>query len=142
MTYSDVDLAFAAGLMEGEGTVRVSAITRQNKGCLVVSMTNTNIELVAYMQDLWPGYCKQVTGLRPDQKPAWRWAIAARRAMAFLDEIEPFVVSWRMAERIATARWWQQIKAKPWQYRDEEDYEESFNCWHWMAELNHRGTGL
>lgn len=135
-----VELAMAAGLMEGEGTVRINRPTKRNKGHLVVSLVNTNRQIVDWMNSRWPGYCKPATGLGPRQKPAWVWCIAARRALAFLGQIEPYVITDRMRERIATARWWQQIKSKPWQYRTEADYEESFNCWHWMAELNRRGA--
>lgn len=106
----------------------------------MVSTVNTDSELIAWFQDRWPGYCKPATGLRPEQRPAFVWTIAARQALAFLGQIEPFVVSTRMQERIQTARWWQQIKAKHWRYRTEADYEESFNCWHYMAHLNQRGV--
>ena len=134
------ELALAAGLMEGEGSVRINALTRRNKGHLIVSMSNTNRQIVDWMNARWPGYLKPVSGLGPRQKPAWSWVIAANKALAFLDLIAPFAVTDRMKQRIAAARWWQQIKSKPWQRRTEADYEEQFNCWHWMAELNRRGV--
>lgn len=134
------ELAFAAGLMEGEGSVRINAITKRNKGALIVSMTNTNRQLIDWMNSRWPGYCRPMSSQQPNRKPAWVWAIAANQALAFLESIEPYVVSDRMKERINTARWWQRIKAKHWRYRTEADFEESFNCWHWMAELNRRGV--
>jgi hypothetical protein len=134
------ELAFAAGLIEGEGTVRINKPTRRNRGALLVSCVNTDRELIEFLQTRWPGYCKPATGLRPDQRPAFVWTIAARRALEFLDAIAPYVVSERMRERIATARWWQEIKAKHWRYRVEADYEEAFNCFHWMRELNARGV--
>jgi hypothetical protein len=137
---TDRELAFAAGLMEGEGSVRINAITKRNLGALIVAMTNTNRQLVDWMNDRWPGYCKPVSGLRPDQRPAWCWVIAANQALSFLTSIEPFVVSQRMKDRIEAARWWQKIKSKHWQHRTEPDYEESFNCWHWMSHLNRRGV--
>jgi len=134
------ELVMAAGLMEGEGTVRLNRPTKRNKGTLIVSMVNTDPEIIDFMQSRWPGYCKPATGLRAGQRPAMVWVIAARQALAFLEQIEPFVITHRMRERIATARRWQRIKAKHWRYRTEADYEESFNCWHWMAELNRRGV--
>jgi len=130
----------AAGLMEGEGTVRINQPTKRNKGALLVSMVNTDFELIDWMQARWPGYCKPATGLRENQRPAMVWVIASLRALAFLEQIEPFVVTTRMRERIKTARWWQGIKAKHWRYRTEADYEEAFNCFHWMKELNACGV--
>lgn len=137
---STAELAFAAGLMEGEGSVRINSLTKRNKGALIVSCVNTDKELIDFLQERWPGYCKPATGLRPNQRPAFVWVIAARQALSFLEEIEPYVVTLRMRERIETARWWQEIKAKHWSRRTEEDAEESFNCWHWMRELNARGV--
>lgn len=140
MTRSVVELALAAGLMEGEGSVRINRPTRRNKGHLVVSLVNTNREIVDWFQSRWPGYCKPATGLREGQRPAWVWTIACRQALAFLREIAPYVITWRMRERIQTATWWQEIKAKHHAYRTETDYEEAFNCFHWMGELNARGV--
>lgn len=136
---SDLELAVAAGLMEGEGSVRLNSVTRKNKGALIVSMANTNVEIIDWMNSRWPGHCKPVAGLRDNQKPAWRWVIASRQALAFLMKIRPFIVTERMRLRIEAAELWQQIKAKPWQHRTEADYEEAFNCWHWMSHLNRRG---
>lgn len=140
MMITAADLAFAAGLMEGEGTVRINAATARNKGALIVSCVNTDRQLIDFLNDRWPGYCKPATGLRENQRPATVWTIAARQALAFLDEIEPFVVSDRMKERIATARWFQEIKSKHWTARTDEDYAEAFHCYLWMAELNFRGV--
>jgi hypothetical protein len=124
--------------MEGEGTVRISTFTRRNKGALTVSITNTDRDIIDWMQFRWPGYCKPVS-VGPGRKPAWAWAIAANVALRFLGSIEPYVITKRMKHRIDAARRWQKIKGKPWQYRTEEDAEESFACYHWMAELNRRG---
>lgn len=137
---TEAEFAFAAGLIEGEGTVRISKPTQRNTGHLVVSCVNTNRQLTDWLQERWSGYCKPATGLRPEQRPAFVWTIAARRALAFLEAIEPYAVSDRMRERIETARWWQQIKSKHWRDRFEPDFEESFNCYHWMRALNKRGV--
>lgn len=134
------DLAFAAGLMEGEGTVRINAITKRNKGALIVSCVNTDRELIDWLNDRWPGYCKPATGLRPEQRQAYVWTIAANQALAFLEAIEPYVVTTRMRERIAMARRWQALKAVPWRQRDDAWAEAHFNDYLWAAELNRRGV--
>jgi hypothetical protein len=135
---SPIELAFAAGIMEGEGSVRINALTKRNKGHLAVSVTNTNKEILNWMNDRWPGYFMSAS-VREECKPAWVWAIAANKALSFLDAIAPYVLTERMKERIDTARWWQKIKSVPWQKRTEADAEEAFACWHWMSHLNRRG---
>lgn len=134
------ELAFTAGLMEGEGTVRINRPTGRNKGHLVVSCVNTDTDLIYWLHERWSGYCRPATGLRSDQRPAMVWVIAARQALSFLEQIEPYCISWRMRERIATARWWQQIKAVPWQRRNEDHSAETFSCAMWMYELNRKGV--
>ncbi len=135
---TDQELAFAAGLLEGEGCVRIAAFRKRNHGALEVSVVNTNRQLVEWLAERWPATLKDAS-VGPGRRPAWVWRIAARRALAFLEEVEPFVISGRMRERIATARWWQQLKAKHWSHRREADRQEAFECWLWMAELNGRG---
>lgn len=135
-----VELSFAAALMEGEGTVRINKPTKRNIGHLCVSCVNTDRELIDWLQARWPGYCKPASGIAPGHRPAFVWTIAARQALAFLEEIAPYVVTTRMRERIDAARWWQQIKAKHWAYRTEEDDAEGFACFLWMRHLNARGA--
>src|SRR5262249_53123634 len=81
---ADIELAIAAGLMEGEGSIRISARTKRNRGSLGVSIVNTNKQIIDWMNCRWPGFCKDATGLRPDQKPAWVWCLSARAALTFL----------------------------------------------------------
>jgi hypothetical protein len=135
---SNTDLAFAAGLMEGEGTVRINKPTRRNRGALIVSCVNTDRWLIDFLHDRWAGSLK--TGGVVGQRGVIVWTIASRQALAFLTQIEPYVVSKRMRLRIDTARWWQKIKSKHWRYRIEDDYAEAFACYHWMRELNARGV--
>jgi hypothetical protein len=68
------------------------------------------------------------------------WTTAARQALCFLDQIEPYCVGERMKERIMTARWWQELKATPWQKRGDEHDHDTFACAMWMSELNSKGV--
>jgi hypothetical protein len=136
---TETELSFAAGLLEGEGSVRINRATKRNLGHLVCSVTNTDRELIDWLQGRWPAYMKPVGGLRSDQRPAWAWCIAARKAAAFLSEIRPFVVTTRMKKRIALAVEFQQQKSKCSRVSDE------YRCDQWiyyvqMRELNLRGV--
>lgn len=133
------ELAWAAGFMEGEGTVRINAITRRNKGALLVSTVNTDEALIDWFQARWPGYCKPAPG-RPGRRDAWVWTIAANVARDFLVAIRPYVVSGRMLERIDLAVRWQELKAVHWRHRDEAWAEEHFALYLYSAELNARGV--
>jgi len=97
----DVSLAWAGGLFTGEGTVRIAKPTKRNQAYLVCSMVNTERELVEQFNEWWPGYMKPATGLRPDQKPAWVWNVAARKAEVFLVAVLPY-----LGERMWTRAQW------------------------------------
>jgi hypothetical protein len=132
------ELAWAAGLFEGEGSVRISKPMLRNWGSLVASVTNTNEQIVDFFQNRWPGRKRPATGLRPDQKPAWVWVLAARRAAVFLEAIRPFVVSDKVRQKIDHGLDFQ--RQKKLGHRGDQQYaEDQWNYYWWMAELNTRG---
>lgn len=136
---AEADLAWAAGLFEGEGSVRINKPARRNWGSLTASVVNTDREIVDFFQDRWPGYCKAATGLRPEQRPAWVWVIAARQAAAFLEAIRPFVRSTRVRTKIAYGLEFQAQKLSGLACRTQAYCEVQWNAYWWMAELNARG---
>jgi hypothetical protein len=94
------ELAWAAGLFEGEGSIRIGTVTPRNLGVLIATITSTDRETIDYFAERWPGKVGAATGLRPTQRRAWRWTIAARQAAAFLEDIEPYVVTARVREKL------------------------------------------
>lgn len=140
---TELDLAWAAGLFEGEGTVRINKPAPRNWGALCVSVVNTDRQVLDFFQARWPGCYKAATGLRPEQRDAWVWVIAARRAAAFLEQIRPYVVRDRVRERIAHAIYFQGQKRASLRSLSDEEREEyrgdQWNAYWWMCELNKRG---
>lgn len=137
---TDVELAWAAGLFEGEGTVRINKPGRRNWGHLAVSVVNTDRQVVEWFQSRWPGYMKVATGMRPSQRQAWVWVTAAKRAATFLAAIRPFVVRDRVRERIDHGLDFQaQKRVGVRAARDSQYAEDQWNAYWWMCELNVRG---
>lgn len=136
-----LELAWAAGLFEGEGSIRINKPTRRNLGALIASVTNTDRDVVDFFQARWPGYMKPARGLRPDQRPAWVWVIAARQAMAFLMAIEPYIVRRAVREKIEHGVTFQLEKSsRTPENRSEEYAERQWNAYWWMGVLNTRGV--
>lgn len=134
------ELAWAAGLFEGEGTVRINKATWRNLGHLCVSVCNTDREVVEFFQVRWPGYLKPATGLRPDQRPAWVWVIAARRAAAFLRDVAPFIQTTRVAGKIKVGLEFQDGKSRCHAVCRAPSYAmDQFASYLYMRELNVRG---
>lgn len=135
-----LELAWAAGLFEGEGSVRINKATRRNLGHLIASVCNTDRQVIEFFQERWPAYMKPATGLRPEQRPAWVWVIAARRAAAFLSQIQPYLQTDRVREKARVGLEFQQGKCYGRGYRLTDEYRvEQFNAYLWMKELNVRG---
>lgn len=139
---TDLDLALAAGLFEGEGTVRISRPQPRNWGHLDVSLVNTDREIVDFFQSRWPARVRLATGLRPAQRQAYVWTIAARQAAAFLEDVRPYVLTTRMKERIRHGLAFQAQKRMGAGPRTQEYCEDQWNAYWWMAELNKRGRSL
>lgn len=140
---SETELAWAAGLFEGEGTVRINKPSPRNWGTLCVSVTNTDVQVLEWFQARWPGHMKPVRGLRPDQKDAWTWVIAARKAATFLEEIRPYIVRDAVRARIEHGLDFQGQKRNAKHLGDEADRyayaETQWNAYWWMCHLNQRG---
>lgn len=135
-----LELAWAAGLFEGEGSVMISKPAERNWGTLRASVVNTDLQVVRFFADRWPGYCRAATGLKDTQRDAWVWLVAARRAAAFLEDIRPFIVRDKVKSRIDLGLQFQRGKegggGKP---RSEQYAEDQWNAYWRMCELNTRG---
>lgn len=104
------ELAYAAGLFEGEGCIRINKPNRSNAGgWLSVSVSNTQIEIPTFFQERWPGYLKSATGIKPQHSPAWVWTRAAVKADLFLRDVLPY---FRTAKYIARATLGQEFQAQ------------------------------
>jgi len=134
------ELAWAAGIFEGEGTIRINRPNKHDLGHLAVSIVSTDPQVVEFFMARWPGYHKRATGLGPRQKPAWVWAVASRKAAAFLREVLPYFRRNLVRERAWTALVFQESKAMGSANRSLAYREEQFNAYHWMRELNVRGV--
>lgn len=137
---SDVDLAWAAGLFEGEGTVRINTATKRNLGHLCASVVNTDREVIDWFNARWPGYMNKAGGLNLErQRMAWVWNVAATKAAAFLLAIRPFIVRSMMKVRIDHGLWFQSQKTNTRENRTDEYRERQWAAYMWMGELNKRG---
>jgi hypothetical protein len=137
----DIELAWAAGLFEGEGTVRINKVTGQNLGNLCVSVVSTDRQIAEFFHDRWRGYMKTTPLASPRHSRALVWVIASRKAAAFLKQIRPFLVTGRMKERVDHGLSFQEQKSsKHSRCRTEEYHMEQFHAYLWMRELNSRGS--
>lgn len=85
------DLAYAAGIIDGEGCIHASGY--RQKYSIMVTVSNTNYHVIKWLHDRWPGalYRKQ-NKKHPRHKDAHVWRIYGLQAFLFLKSIRAFLI--------------------------------------------------
>src|SRR5712692_947363 len=137
---NDDELNWAAGMFEGEGTIRI-AKNWSPKGertySLQCMVSNTDHSIIDFFNDRWPG------GNRPErprgnQRPQRRWVVSGKQAEAFLRKLRPHLRTNRVLKKVNVAFLFQ-IQKKL--YRDDPSdrakyLDEQRNCYEKMKRFN------
>ncbi len=139
-----VDLAWAAGVFEGEGSIRINPSTKRNNGALLVDMVNTDPEMVQFFQTYWPGYMRGPLSRRGDGnwRDYYRYRSAAWVAARFLTDVLPYLRTERMRGKAELGLAYQAQKSKLSTVNRTPEYR-ARQVWFYeqMAALNLRGAG-
>jgi hypothetical protein len=139
-----IDLAWMAGLFEGEGTVSLTAPQDSRRtGHVRVSMCNVDRQLVDPFIEWWGGYFRHKYNPPGNRRQAAEWTIDSLKAQRFLQAIRPYVRCDRMKARIDLALAFQESKSS---HRigghpvdaTKKAFQE--DCRRRMLILNHRGA--
>ena len=90
------DLAYYAGIFDGEGTVGIIERKPSKKGnnpnfYLAVTICSTDEWLVRQLQFAFGGSVYKGKSSQPQNHPVWGWTIACKKAIAFLEVILPYL---------------------------------------------------
>lgn len=135
---TDIELAWAGGIFEGEGSVRINSPTQRNLGALLVDMVNTDKALVEFFNERWPGYFRSVSPAG-NRRIFWRWRIAAHDAAEFLRAVQPFLRGEKRA-RVALGLEYQLQKVQSKANRTPEYRARQISYFDRMKALNSRGS--
>lgn len=87
---TEADLAYTAGIIDGEGYI---GIRNTPKRCYIdVVVVSTDPRLPLWLQEHWLGNLSKQRMMQPGQRPAFRWNVHSRQALAVLKAIRPFMV--------------------------------------------------
>lgn len=86
-----IDLAYAAGLFDGEGSITLLTDKRQFSRCLRVSLASTSPSLLIFMAQTFGGKVYQTKQRAPGRKPIAEWAVNGMGAAKFIAMIAPFL---------------------------------------------------
>jgi len=124
---TSLDLAYAAGLIDGEGTIGISELqpndkcrkngTRVRKSPqhrIYVAITMTDQVAIAWMQLTFGGHFQSLSPRQPQHKPTYRWSLASKAAAEFCETIAPYLKVKRQQAEIV-ARFYQERMAHNFQ---------------------------
>ena len=105
---SDVDRAYAAGLVDGEGSVRITergaqggTALRRGQYTLMVELTNTSLPMIDWLVARFGGsvsYAK-ANPIR-NAREKWHWRVAANKALYVLDAVWPYLITKRQQAKL------------------------------------------
>lgn len=102
LTFDDGQtLAWLAGVFEGEGTVTISSAGKRGYTVLRGQLVNTDLDLVQPFRERWGGSITRYDRHRDrGHSPYFRWMVGNISAAKFLKEIQPYIRSAKVREKI------------------------------------------
>jgi hypothetical protein len=108
VTLSDVDRAYAAGLIDGEGCIRITSRGRNGgtgfrKGqhTLMVEVTNTDYGMIQWLSKRFDGSVSYAPASPEiNRKERWHWRVSANKALYVLDAIWPYIRTKRLQAKL------------------------------------------
>ncbi len=132
------ELAWAAGLFEGEGSVRINPRTKRNNGALVVDVPNVDPEIPAFFLARWGGSVS-VSNPPNNRRTVYRWRAASRMAARFLRDILPYLQTAKYRNRALLGLEYQAQKTRGGPRRSFAYTAGQREYFERMAVLNRRG---
>jgi len=109
--------AYIAGLVDGEGTVTLTRQHRNESRRLTLSISNTEIALLEFVKDsVGAG---RITGKRTYSQrhaPSFTYAITSRQALAVLEQILPYLRSYKRSRATLALQHYVQLTPRNGRY--------------------------
>jgi hypothetical protein len=93
---SEVDAAYIAGLIDGEGTITLSRKHSGENRQLSVSISSTERNILeSVLQRIGVGKITRKRTAKPQHSPSFAYAIWNRQALDLLEQITPYLTSYK-----------------------------------------------
>lgn len=87
MRWSDADLAYAAGYLDGEGCFTIGVNWR-----IEICCTNTCRDAIQWLKDTFGGSMSgEISGRKPGWRPTYQWRVSNQQATDMLIAIKPYL---------------------------------------------------
>lgn len=86
---SDIEIAYTAGIIDGEGCIRM----QKNRG-IYLAVGNTSLDLLVWLRDRWGGKIyDSIAHLKlPNSKRFYQWQLHGKHALFVVEKIAPFLI--------------------------------------------------
>lgn len=92
------ELAYAAGILDGEGSIIISH-TKYQYAVLFVTVSNTHHGVIKWLHKNFGGSVYQ--NKQPKRKLCYKWTLCSNQAVRFLEVIYPFLMIKKERAKIA-----------------------------------------
>lgn len=89
--YTDMDLAWVGGLMDGEGSILLSVVHKNANPAPVVCVANTSLELLQPLKEWFGGAIVTKKPREINHSISYDWKVCFNRALFFLGCVQPFL---------------------------------------------------
>lgn len=114
-------LAYAAGLIDGEGSILLHRSKKWRTP--VLSVTSTSIELLTWLKDNFGGIVRDKNEKRPNHSRAFEWRLSSSATLALLPAILPYLRERKKIERVRhILQYYTLAKAEGWRSRFEAEF--------------------
>lgn len=87
----ETTLAYAGGLIDGEGTITLCRDRPNSNRVPSVSIASTSYELLLYIKDNFGGHISSKKTSKQHYKESWSWCLRSNKAIIFLQGIAPYL---------------------------------------------------
>ena len=96
-TLSEVDAAYVAGIIDGEGTITLTRNHRSENRRPIVSISSTELPLLSYVRSvIGAGRITRKMCTRKHHSPSFAYCISSRQALRLLAQVAPFLRTYKM----------------------------------------------
>jgi hypothetical protein len=95
-TLSDVEAAYVAGIIDGEGTITLTRLHRNENRRAVVSISSCELQLLTYVRSIvGAGHITGKVCAREHHSPSFMYSISSRQALSLLARVYPFLRTYK-----------------------------------------------
>jgi hypothetical protein len=131
---SQIDAAYIAGLVDGEGTVTLTRKHRNENRQLAVTISNTEMRLLEYVVAVvGAGKITRKRISKTHHTPSFTYAIYNRQALSLLTQIHTYLRTYKVERSTVILRDYIKLTPRNGKYNDEQlkmrvEFEESVLC--------------